>query len=742
MRVRRRLILIAALIAGCADNASPPNADRLTLEGRDHIYLGEVLDRAAFEARPALLEGQVLEIVPDQLIRWPLDDAGPGRLVDDMLSFACQPGGRLRSPVGWTLDARLVDELRLSIDTGHADSTYAQVKWRTKEGLSGHALLYDDRPGVRRFRVHLGQYQTWRGTITEISIGPRRAPTSAVRVGALRFGGQLEQLAARGAGWGEVLFDRLYRPSLFTTLPGSFRFPLIAPQDGSLHLDMGALGADPLVRFRVSVEHDGQVTTLLDETLSGADGWRVASISLDRFAGRAIDLLFETEAVSGSTPAIACWADPILRAGTAATRPPVFIYLVDTLRPDHTEPYNQDAVPTPNLNRLADSSIVFEQCVAQGSWTKSSLPSLMTSTWVSQHGVPHVRPRIPTVLPTLAETLRERGYRTASFITNRVAGHPTGLNRGFSVLFDAGNVNDGDADDARSLPEPLLPWLRAHQDEPLFVYVHTAEPHWPYTPPEASRVDHDYDGPVDGTNFMDIAQTDAERDFVISLYDGEVRVMDRALGEFLDALESMQLLARSIFVFTSDHGEAFQEHGAWGHGHSVHDVEVRVPLILHLPGDRLAGHRSARIARLLDVMTTVLPLLGFPVPPTAVGVNLIDDTRDPLPGFPVPGAVTENHRKGRNPRYQRAFIGQDWKVMLTSNADGKETVAVYELAPGGQERQPFTGKLPDLPRELLARLRAWSPPLVLGKIGNEQDPVIDTRDLEDLRALGYLGEGN
>ena len=421
----------------------------------------------------------------------------------------------------------------------------------------------------------------------------------------------------------------------------------------------------------------------------------------------------------------------------------MFVYLADTLRADHIEPYGYVRGTTPRLARLAEQSVVFERCVAQGNWTKSSLPSFMTSTYVATHGVPRHRGKITDDLATLAEALRAEGYRTASFLTNRIAGHDSGLARGFSVVFDHTRVPRERRDWSRSLPDAVLPWIRAHAGEPLFVYVHTAEPHDPYEPPQELRPSTGYDGPVDGENFVELARSEEEIAHVVSLYDGEIAYMDRSLGTLLDGLDELDLFADSCFVFTSDHGEAFREHGEFKHGAGLYHHQIDVPLIVHRPGGVGAGARRTDLVQSIDVMPTLLVTAGATIPGTVEGRDLFGreaGARDPSV-FPWTGTVSEaSPLSAVEDALEWAYRDDDWKVILGSDRRG-EAIEVYDLRSDPLERSPVSAPFDPRVERVLEELRHWRELSARRTSRGEVDGEIrDLGALEELEALGYTGD--
>ena len=188
--------------------------------------------------------------------------------------------------------------------------------------------------------------------------------------------------------------------------------------------------------------------------------------------------------------AVGLWANPLLANDGPKRRPNVLVYLVCSLRPDHTSLYGYSRDTTPFLKKLGAAGVVFDEAQAQAAWTKASVPSLMTSLYSYTHGLQQDNDTIPPGSTTLAEQLRAAGYVTASVVTNPFVGRVSGLDRGFDYLMEYPVVHRQRTDeadrgtDSAALNKVIMPWLEQHRDEPFFLYAHTTDPHAPFRPPK------------------------------------------------------------------------------------------------------------------------------------------------------------------------------------------------------------------------------------------------------------------
>lgn len=316
---------------------------------------------------------------------------------------------------------------------------------------------------------------------------------------------------------------------------------------------------------------------------------------------------------------------------------PIIIYVVDTLRADHVGLYDDSVEHTPNLDSLAAESVVFRQAYGPAPWTPPSITSLMTSKHVCEHGV-HGGEDGKWINPshkTFAERLVSAGYFTGSYYSNIWAGPMLGLDRGFEIVADRIDENER-VDDVRE-------FLREAGDRPYLLYLHTMEPHHPFETPypyireygyvsvEDTLIYRDlwlvyamarsiaqwqelYKGEIENTATVSdaIGRIGKIGDVVDLLYDSSVRWADDNLGDVVAALKEEKVWDEAIFVFLSDHGEELYDHDAWFHGQSVYEELVRVPLLMHFPGDEFGGTQIAAPVSLVDLMPTLFDYIGRP----------------------------------------------------------------------------------------------------------------------------------
>ena len=328
-----------------------------------------------------------------------------------------------------------------------------------------------------------------------------------------------------------------------------------------------------------------------------------------------------------------------LLLGCDPLAPNVVLFVVDTLRADALGPYGNTWIDTPHLDAFAADAMLFESAFSSSSWTRPAMASLLTGLHPGHHGVMKVGDGLPAQVKTLAEHFAAGGYATAFVTANPSASRAFGFDQGFEEtiqLFDSSGHRVSTAEmlaDSDAVTRAALAWVRAAR-RPFFLTLLSIDPHAPYSPPaRLDRYGGTYTGPIDG-RLETLRRGDfdeADRARIRALYAGEVAFADESFGKILRGLEALAALESSVIVFTSDHGEEFWEYGRLGHGHSLVDLLLRVPLLIRTPSGSEAGRRIARSVALIDVAPTLLSLAGLPTAPELDGQSLFDEAPRAVP---------------------------------------------------------------------------------------------------------------
>jgi arylsulfatase A-like enzyme len=239
---------------------------------------------------------------------------------------------------------------------------------------------------------------------------------------------------------------------------------------------------------------------------------------------------------------------------------------------------------------------------------------------------------------------------------------------------------------------------------------------------------------------------DREVEHAIAHYDAEIRYADRAIGDLLEAIETMGLGENAIVVVTSDHGESFGEHDYFfEHGAYLYEPTVRVPLIISAKGRLPGGLVVDSQARTIDIMPTILDLAGIPVATGLQGVSLVPRTGGGVDGA-VPPAYSESGRNfyPENPRQYIGGVAGKWRMLRSSRykvilipQDPEPIWEVYDLQADPGETENLTERIP----EEAARLQATLVEIVANDPGrnDREEPPLPDELREHLRSLGYVG---
>jgi len=534
--------------------------------------------------------------------------------------------------------------------------------------------------------------------------------------------------------------------------------PMVIPRGAVLELGGGVLepGIDRGgVEFAVSAclgqDCRGLLRKRVDDDSREWDDWR---IDLADYAGKSVEFLFETEFVDESSiePLFAVWSRPLLLVPGAAdlAQPNVILLSIDTLRADHLTSYGYVRDTAPKLRLwFEEQGVMFENVVAAATTTGPSHMTMLTSVTPTVHGIAR-RPGVGRPAPiTLAERMRLRGYATAAVTEDGPLHAGWGFSRGFDSYAENKSADV-------MLPEGHVvatfdkaeKWLRRNTDRPFFLFVHTFEVHYPYTPP--ARYTAFFSG---GSHAPGLPP-----DYAPVLYDREIRYVDDQLDRFMKKLDSAGLLASTVFIVTSDHGEEFLEHGAIGHGAYLHPEALRVPLFFRGPGIE-KGRRVADPVGLADLVPTILDLIGAPQPDVSMGRNLAPLLRGEVarvaeaPIYSEAWYETAMAAGGTTHKVEQPSIAvrQGRRKLVRLNRGGRFSYQYFDLGEDPDERVDLyptrPGAVTDL-RDLLAsyeplmsgiRRRCALSRARFGAVEVEPEQVeVDPAVEEKLRALGYV----
>lgn len=442
------------------------------------------------------------------------------------------------------------------------------------------------------------------------------------------------------------------------------------------------------------------------------------------------------------------------------------LIVIDCLRRDRLGCYGAADSATPTVDALAEGGTVFEQAIAMGFHTLSTMPAVITSTYPSTYGgfryLSRKRPRLP-------RALKAAGYKTAAFVPNPYLYEERGYRPGFDHFDECWPVVSRRGTNPRSLlargvnrllrplgvylecppylnaasvTDRAIDWLEG-AEEPFFLWIHYMDAHTPYYLPSCKlllpggRGQRPYDGEFwkrlrlrpDDVTARDLALAQQLYDQGVRFIDGQIARLQRAFGR-------LGLLEETTFVLTADHGEMFYEHGAFGHSAGLYEELVHVPLVV-APASRGWPERFAPQVRQLDLAPTLITLAGGEAPDAMQGVNLLPALEGDV-SLELPAISQTNPKEPwlvslREPPWKLIWrvdphtLRDHWAKLYHLDEDPAEEVNRAE-----DEAQRVA--------QMKARLREHIRALDFGDLRDAPGESVDPEIAGRLQALGYMDD--
>lgn len=433
------------------------------------------------------------------------------------------------------------------------------------------------------------------------------------------------------------------------------------------------------------------------------------------------------------------------RGGSDARKPNVLFITIDTLRADRLGVYGHTRPTSPNLDEFAKSAVVFEQAFSHSSWTLPSFATMLTSTYAQTHGCAQFHHALNDSFTTFPEILGASGYRTAAVTSHVFVGRRHGLLQGIEEIDDSLVLDLEASHEQISSPRVtekgiqfLEKFAGAESDRPWMLWLHYFDPHELYR--RHAETAEAFPGADDD-----------------SLYQGEIAFTDMWIGRLLEALDRLDLADDTIVIVTSDHGEEFKDHGSNRHGHSVYREVLHVPFVVRAPG--FAPRRVAPPVRTVDLMPTLLDLVGLHIPSFAQGESLVPAmSGEPVRDLPVYAEV-----RLRDDFVAESIQANGWKLILDHCGASRRTNTDVEIDARGnrvRKNMGFTELLFDLRTDPFekqnvvaehAEIRKRLADLLTGerqraralaesaKFKGADSLDLDAAALEEIEQLGYTG---
>jgi len=421
------------------------------------------------------------------------------------------------------------------------------------------------------------------------------------------------------------------------------------------------------------------------------------------------------------------------------SRPSVLLITLDTTRADHLGMYGAARPTSPRLDELSRESAVYERAYAPSTWTLPSHASLFTGKYPKSHGARYdengplvlgdaiagpanwkrIRARsLASGERTLAGLLGAAGYRTGAVVGGPWMKRVFGLDRGFEHYDDSG-IERLNGRLAGSVTDAAIAWVESLHGQPFLLFLNYYDPHTPFNPPSGfvSAVASPEERPHGA------ARNQRELDI---LYDAEIRYMDSQIGRLLDRLRELGLYRDLWIIVTADHGELLGEHGLTGHGRTLYEGELRVPLLVKPSrGDAPTGRLRERV-QLTDLFPMILQRVGVAVPADTQGVFPRGDRPAIAEVDPVPDAGPATN--------WRAILDGDEKFLESSAGDR----LLFDLARDPAEAHELAAERPERASALARVLASSFAALPEAPAAGLEARSVDAETQRALESLGYL----
>ena len=415
----------------------------------------------------------------------------------------------------------------------------------------------------------------------------------------------------------------------------------------------------------------------------------------------------------------------LVTTAVSAETPNVILISIDTLRADHLGMYGHPHDTSPNLDALAEKSLVFDDMLTEIPLTGPAMCAMLSSLYPRMTGATRNGLRLPDEVITVPQVFKDAGYETLCVTSNwTLKDKLSGLARGFDVYEDDFHKkrwfflkSERDADEVTKLALDLLE--ERDESKPLFAWFHYSDPHAPYKNHRRHRTSKKSDYPDDRGAKIKVK------------YDSEIRYTDAEIQKVLRVLPT----ENTFIIFVADHGESLWEHGYLGHGRRIFQTGLHVPLTIHGPG--VNPGRTNVPARGIDLAPTLLGIAKLPVPEMMLGRDLLND-EVPMErvrvmetyGGAVPNLGITKSLMAESDAQRQAVVYQGWKYITGGDDD-----QLYHIAEDPMEETNLLDREPDRSAEFRTILEQWDKATPRNL---DNDAQLTDDDIEALESLGYV----
>jgi arylsulfatase A-like enzyme len=388
------------------------------------------------------------------------------------------------------------------------------------------------------------------------------------------------------------------------------------------------------------------------------------------------------------------------------------------------------------MTEFSKDCILFKNAYAQSSWTRPSIGALFTGLYPFQHQAITLKSGLAAEFQTMAELLKGAGFRTAGISSNAGIKEFFNFNQGFDYFKYHSNLDGGLAE---MLNTYAFSQLEA-KPSPFFMYIHTMEPHRPY------KIKEEFFPEDTGEPNIVVVERKGEERYqvdlnkTVSMYNASITQNDKAFGDLIQKLKSLDLYDKTLVILMSDHGEEFYEHGGFAHGQTLYQEQVKHLFIVKLPHQLKAGHIIEENVQEIDIFPTLLDFAGVSIPAYLSGKSL---RRLLLLSGSTDSPVHHEIFLETGPKLnKKAIIDGKWKFIHTGTewTNDIREYELYALESDPREQTNLIGRSPIIAHYLRIRLFNWvnaqEKLLNIGKEGIEK--TLTQKEIEELKALGYI----
>ena len=616
---------------------------------------------------------------------------------------------------------------------------------------------------------------------------------------SVRFISEKEEKLKESSGQQWTGLSDIYRETLAAKTSETMQFPLRAlPERPWLDLAIGTTEDAP-VTFTVSVANregakESDPNALIERTVTIANRWQTLRIDLAEYAGKSVVVEL---ALSGEKKGLwGYWGAPVIRSSLATVQHPiasdssdknrkphgVIFLVIDTLRADHLNIYGYERETLIHLKKLADEGVAFSNAIAQGTMTKISTPSMVTSLYPISHRVLGMDSGLPASAKTIAEVFREAGYATVSYSSVPFTGRSNNMHQGYEELHESGSIsaNEYRTKTSQHYVDRFIRWLEEHHDVPFFTFLHLFDPHSPFRPRppydtlwgapgneerlaeiEEDIREHNVRTGMDNMPHKDeYLKTGNDPDELLQIYtdwyDGSIRGADAEIGRLFQALREMGIEDDTLIVFAADHGEELWDHGQFFHGQSAYGELSQVPLVFCWPNNPAIrkGVMVDHVVENVDIMPTLLELSGIEGPSNMQGRSLVPllngsgnaawQERVAVTQAMVGGSRGGGFPDGRVQEPHFGIIEDGWKL-VRKEVDPALEQELFEHATDPLDQKDLIESVDNGERvgAITETFEKWKARMESEQLPSDEEmsQELSSGELRRLQALGYVGGG-